>query len=91
MQVVGHGKQEASDMHMIIQLEFKFPNDPNVYKVGKICQSFISKKTDKIHFAKYLILFCFSNHHDLKFKHKNYLHVQVIDMMTLLSKVLQAL
>ena len=33
--VVGHGKQKATDIHMVIQLEFKFPNDPSVYKVGK--------------------------------------------------------
>ena len=35
MEVVGHGKQKATDIHMVIQLEFKFPNDPSVYKVGK--------------------------------------------------------
>ena len=35
MEVVGHGKQKATDIHMVIQLEFKFPNDPCVYKVGK--------------------------------------------------------
>ena len=34
MEVVGHGKQKATDIHMVIQLEFKFPNDPSVYKVG---------------------------------------------------------
>ena len=38
MEVVCHGKQKATDIHMVIQLEFKFPNDPSVYKVGKcIC------------------------------------------------------
>ena len=35
MEGVGHGKQKATDIHMVIQLEFKFPNDPCVYKVGK--------------------------------------------------------
>ena len=35
MEVVGHGKQKATDIHMVIQLEFKFPNDPSIYRVGK--------------------------------------------------------
>ena len=43
MQVVGHGKQKISDAHMVIQLEFKFPNDSNVYKIGE-CLCCVRKK-----------------------------------------------
>ena len=43
MQVVGHGKQKISDAHMVIQLEFKFPNDSNVYKIGE-CLYCVRKK-----------------------------------------------
>ena len=35
MRIVGHGKKKPSDLHMVLQLEFTFENDPRTRKVGK--------------------------------------------------------